>query len=157
LGSCALIWFFKNYLFDILCGMGLGLCNNHMCRTSQIRTFFLGFGPWGEGFSGWQCYHKVVFRSRRFAHVSPNGCLLLKTPRSESVLRVLPSIKIIIIFWEKKSHDTQWVSNGYSSDLARKNDTRHFIKWNAHACEHFVFQNASWDFTLCKINEALYH
>jgi hypothetical protein len=27
---------------------------------------------------------------------------------------------------------------------------RHFGKWNAHRCEHFIFQNAPWVLPLCK-------
>jgi hypothetical protein len=33
-------------------------------------------------------------------------------------------------------------------DMMRKNDARHFEKWNVLNYSFFIFQNASWDFTL---------
>jgi hypothetical protein len=62
------------------------------------------------------------------------------------------------------------ISNGYPTgthQISReKNDTRHFIKWNAHACEHFVFLRVRLivlditfipPLTMDEINEALNH
>jgi hypothetical protein len=52
------------------------------------------------------------------------------------------------------------IPNGYPTGTHQisqeKNDTRHFIKWNAHACGHFVFQNASRDVTLCKCSKSFF-
>lgn len=104
---------------------GVGTLRQSYVQNITNKNFFLGFGPWGKGFSGWQCYHKVVFRSRRFAHVSPKGCLLLKTPRSE---RVTEELKLSL-FFEKKN---LMISSGYPMGTHQisqeKNDTRHKMK-----------------------------
>jgi hypothetical protein len=134
-------------LLDILCGMELGLCNSHVCTTSQIRTFSLDLGL---GMKAFQVDDVITLRANKVVSevcAHPSRCQGVLTFENSSFWRRYWELKLSLFFAKKNSHDTQWVSNRYSSDITRK-------KW--HEAFHKMECTCLWAFSFSKCRMRCY-